>query len=263
MNYIAIGVILLFVIFMAVGFKRGFFKQATSMLISIVPMILSYVLSPIIGGAIVNYSNIEETIYNKIYEKIEITVEETITQELETRAVQLGISADAETIKLTTQEYMKTDFNKSEQVDIINNLPVPSFMRNALIENNNDETKNNLKINGFYDYIARYITYMLMNVITFVTTYIVIMILLIILKATISYAVEIPIVRSIDKIGGLLFGTGQALAIVWVLLLGTVLFTGTEIGAYISSQINGNIILHFLYEKNLLMHMITNFMHIG
>ena len=262
MNYIALATLLIFVIFMGIGFKRGFFKQATSLLLCVVPMILSYFISPLVGAAIVNNTNIEDKIYDGVYNKIETTVEENIKKTITEKKEEVAVNIDDNYIKNATEEYMNTEFNRSQQVDIINNLPIPSFMKNGLLENNNDEIKDSLGITGFYQYVSRYITYMAMNLIAFIATYILIMIVMTVIKIAIAFAVELPIVRSIDKLGGLVFGFAQALAIVWVLLLATVMLSGTQAGDYIISQIDDNMLLSFLYQKNLLVHVITNFTHI-
>ena len=154
---------------------------------------------------------------------------------------------------------MTTDFSTNEQIRILQDIPFPQFMKDALIEHNNKEEKERLESKGFFDYIAIYLSRMVLRAIVFFGLLICLVIIFTIITKMLSIAAHLPIINSINRIGGVLFGVGEALLVVWILFVGIAMLANTSIGVELYKQVEDNAFLTKLYDSNLLMSLVTIF----
>ena len=132
-------------------------------------------------------------------------------------------------------------------------------MKDALIEHNNKEEKERLESKGFFDYIAIYLSRMVLRAIVFFGLLICLVIIFTIITKMLSIAAHLPIINSINRIGGVLFGVGEALLVVWILFVGIAMLANTSIGVELYKQVEDNAFLTKLYDSNLLMSLVTIF----
>ena len=154
---------------------------------------------------------------------------------------------------------MTTDFSTNEQIRILQDIPFPQFMKDALIEHNNKEEKEHLESKGFFDYIAIYLSRMVLRAIVFFGLLICLVIIFTIITKMLSIAAHLPIINSINRIGGVLFGVGEALLVVWILFVGIAMLANTSVGVELYKQVEDNTFLTKLYDSNLLMSLVTIF----
>jgi hypothetical protein len=233
----------------------------------VLAMALSYLLAPIVGNIIINYTTLDDYISSAIKTSIEATVRQTIEDRVKTQLESTtGIpvtSLDAGVIDSAVNEAMNTELNRNQQIEVISNISVPEFVQNALIENNQESIKQSMGVNGFYEYISTYISYMIINSISFAITGIIINVILTMISTMLSGAVNIPIINNINRIGGMVFGFAEALLIVWILFAVIGLGISSAQGNVLYNQITENQILDFINSKNVINNIIAGIIKIS
>ena len=97
-----------------------------------------------------------------------------------------------------------------------------------------------------------------MRGISYVLTLLVLLLLLHILIMVLDIANYIPIVKSINKAGGAIFGAGQGILIVWI-FMGIVTLLSTFSWAYqVIQMIDESPLLAWLYKKDIFLKIIVD-----
>lgn len=207
------------------GFSRGLFQTILVAGATILAIVLSGYATPYVSEGLRKYTNIDE----KIEEYIITTLELDITQD---------------------------STSKNEEMAVIDSLPIPDALKMAVINNNNSDVYNQWNITGFYDYIDQYLSGIVINCLSFILVQVILTIVFLILLYTSHRLTDIPILHGIDKIGGIILGLVQALAIVWSLFIFISLIGNTPLGMDAYAQISESKILNLLYENNWLLDII-------
>ncbi|MCM1288554.1 MAG: CvpA family protein [Clostridium sp.] len=258
MNYLAVIVGIIFIVCIFIGYKHGLFRSALKLVLLVLSLLLSYFLSPMLADAIIQYTNVDEYFKTKAYSVIEKTVKENVEENLKN---ELGITSE-DVVEEITDEAMKEDPAKVQQVAIINKMKVPEFIKTALMDNNHDEARKSLGVNSFYEYISTYISRMIINAMAFVLSFAFLLIIFAIASIISAVAVRIPIIGGINRLGGMLFGFFEALFIVWICFVLVAIIPDTQIGNWFFSQIDDSSILTIIYEKNIFMKVVTGLNHL-
>lgn len=254
MNTLLIIVIAIFLVFIITGYVRGLFRSVFRLMLTGLSFLLAYLLAPLVSGLLADYTNLDEYIEGRIYRQIESVVEDRVTEEL---SAAVGY-ADTTLVQQMTSEIMSTELNKSSQVSFIYESDLPAFVKDALMTHNNDQMRAELGAENFYDYISIYVACMIMNVIAFLTVSLLLRLIFGIISMILEIAVQLPIVSSINRIGGALFGAAEGLLIVWFFFVVVSILINTPWGTQVYAQIEKNQFLSFLYEKNVFLSIITN-----
>ncbi len=254
MNTLTIIVILIFAIFMGLGFARGLIKSVFKIVITGLALLLAYLLAPIISSVIVEYTNIDNAIRNKIYTTIEEKVEEKIKEEMSENLVELD---DALTTQLTDQ-YLELEPNRNGQIEFIQNMELPEFLQKALIDNNHAEMKQEIGVSNFYDYVSTYLARMIVNAIGFFCTFLFLSLIFNLTLLLMNMVMKLPGLNMVNRLGGAAFGFVEALLIVWVMFIIIDMAVGTKVGGQLMSDINQSKVLTLINEKNLLAQFIEN-----
>ena len=226
MNVITIVVILLIVLCGWRGFRRGLFRSVLVAGALILSMVLSHFATPYVSRFLTEQTDIDDRIEAYIITTLELKVEQAAA-------------------------------SRAEEMSVIEKLQIPEKLKDKMSTDNNSVIYQQLDITGFYEYIARYLTNIVMNSLAFIVIQVALTLSLWILLFTSDYMKEIPILNGLDKTGGLLLGLLQALAIIWCAFVFAALIGNTELGMKIYAQIIESPILTFLYDHNLLLKTIT------
>lgn len=257
MNSLTMSVIAFIIIFMIIGAVKGFVRSALGIILSIIAIVAAYMLVPITANLIINYTNIDETIHSKIRARIEAEIEEKIINEAESMG--LGdMASDESVLNELKDDIINSEPNRNQQIDIINNLGISDTLKNSLIENNNTDIKNDMGVTGFYDYITKYITYRIVNLIAYILTFVFIGLIFAIITYTLKFAVKLPVINGLNKIGGAALGFVEAIIIIWILFAVIDNLPAYPVCVSITNQIKENGLLTFIYEKNVIIHMLES-----
>ncbi len=147
--------------------------------------------------------------------------------------------------------------NSAENM-LIGALPLPAFIKEALIQNNNPAMYEALGITEFRAYVAAYITKMLLHALVFIILMIVISLLLHLIAKALDLVAKLPVLHTLNKLGGLIFGFVNAVIVLWLLCTFFTIISGSQLGKEIYRQINELEILKIIYDQNGLMRIITD-----
>ncbi|MBE5954225.1 MAG: CvpA family protein [Lachnospiraceae bacterium] len=254
MNGITIVVLLVFLVFIGLGFARGLIKSIFKIVITALAMLLAYLISPIISGLIIEYTNIDNSIRNKIYTTIEEKVEEKIREEVSENIGQL----DGALAEQLTQQYLEQEPNRNTQIDFIQNMKIPEFLKKALIDNNHSEMKQEIGVTTFYDYVSTYLARMVVNAIGFFCTFLFLMLLFNVTLLLLNMVMKLPGLNMVNRLGGAAFGFVEALLIVWIVFILIDMAVGTKLGGSLMQQISDSKLLTIIYDKNILAQFVEN-----
>ena len=228
MNYLLIGVVLFFVLVTANGFRKGLLRSVLFFGTTILALILTSGCYQFVGKGIKEYTGISE--------KIEQSIEDSL--------------------KIKTEE--QQNVKRVEQTKKIEEMNLPEGIKNALIENNNKDIYEALGVAGFYEYIASYLANMVVNGIAYFITFILSGIIIHLLLRVLDFITEIPILKEINQIGGLLLGAIEGIIGIWIFFLIVTLFGSTTFGETMYAYINDSVLLTYLYNNNIILMFITN-----
>ena len=257
MNLLTICIAVFIITFMIIGAAKGFVRSALGIIFSLIAIAAAYLLVPVTANLIIDYTDIDEAIERKINARIETEIEKRVKDEVENLGIG-AVTADEGIINSIKNEILKSEPNKNQQIDIINNLSVSDTLKKALIENNNMEIKNEMGTTGFYDYITKYITYRMVNLIAYISTFALIGLIFAVIKFALRFAVKLPIIGSLNKIGGAALGFVEAVIIIWVFLIIVDNLPNYSWCLRLSEQINESGLITFIYEKNVFSHLLED-----
>ena len=146
---------------------------------------------------------------------------------------------------------------------VIEKLPVPEFIRESLAENNDQSIYSLLGVDSFFHYISAYITRVILRVLAFLLVFFAAVIALRLLCAMLDAIAGLPVLHTLNRAGGLVFGFVNGMIILWILCSIAALFAGTEAGAELNRQINESVVLQTIYNKNLLLILAAGLKKIG
>lgn len=149
------------------------------------------------------------------------------------------------------EEMVNTE-EPSEQREYIEGLSLPQQLKEALLENNNNEAYRVLGVETFTNYIASYLANSVINILGFLILFAIVFAVLHIITAWLDLVARLPIISGINKIAGALLGAAEGLFLLWLLCLLVMVFSGTQMGMYLVAQIESSTWLSYLYSHNLL-----------
>lgn len=227
MNLLVLGILAFILLLVFRGYRKGFFKSAASAIGIVLAVLLTAILYPGVNKLLCQYTVLDDVIEQKIIEKFELPEEP----------------------KTAT---------RNEEIDTIENLDLPDNVKGWLIANCNGETFLESGVDNVCSYIAKSLTAMVMRGISYVLTLLVLLLLLHILIMVLDVANYIPIVKSINKAGGAIFGAGQGILIVWI-FMGIVTLLSTFSWAYqVMQMIDESPLLAWLYKKDIFLKIIVD-----
>lgn len=149
----------------------------------------------------------------------------------------------------------------SAQREFIENLNLPSNLKETLIENNNTEVYELLGVNRFADYIKEYLSNTIIRAVVYVVLFIIVFIAIHLIMRWMDLIAKLPILSGVNQIAGAVLGGAEALLLIWVGCLILTIFAGTEGGMAIFQQIEGSKWLSFLYGHNFLVQVAMGLLH--
>ncbi|WFR57591.1 CvpA family protein [Anaerocolumna sp. AGMB13025] len=225
MNWLVILVIIVLAGYAFNGHRRGFIRTVFTLFSTILSLILTMWVSPVISKELQK----NDKIMNFVTEKVEKVI--TFTDEGN---------------KIT------------DQVNFINKLPLPKIMKHTLIENNTKDVYQAMDVNNFKDYISESVARIIINAAVFLVIVLFITIGLALLCETLDIISKLPLINGLNKTAGLLAGLLHGIIVVWIGCIFLTLLSSTEWGKTIFELINKSEFLSTLYNNNLLLKFIMN-----
>lgn len=233
MNMLLIIVGLIFIVSIVVGYTRGLIRIAASLGATIAIILIVMIVSPFVSKLILKTIPIEKTMQKQCMELL------------------LGEKAE--------ETELNVELSRDEQIMLIEEADVPDIFKGLLLENNNSEIYKSLGVTYFFEYVGSYVAKLIADMLAFLLTFIVVSIIVRSILYVLGIIGDLPLIGGVNRIAGAAVGLGTGLVIVWVLFIVITLLYNTGIGAKCLADVADNSFLTFLYDKNILMNIVTKF----
>lgn len=225
MNTVSIIIGIVFLMCVISGLWQGLFRVLVSVAGLIVSIVIAVYVAPYVSSSLEKNTRLDENMAHYISEKMQFS------------------EAGEET-------------SKGIQVAIIEELPLPETMKDNILNNNNAEMYDVLDATGVYDYIAKSIAMVILNAVVFLSLVLICRIFFFFLGRAAKGLSKLPILRSIDKLGGGVLGALKGLILIWIFFLILSVTSTMEWSQTLIAQINETRVLQLLYDNNALVDIV-------
>jgi len=217
------------------GYKKGFIVTVFTLISMFVAIIVTQTVSPIISRSLINNETVMTAVTNQIDSLSGLWQQSDVDEDEQ--------NADKNKSKLTEKD-------KQE----ISSLNLPDAFKDRLSDNEMWEEYKQQGIANVKGYVTRYLAITFINSLTYMIVFAVIIVILKIIIHTLDLISKLPVLKSINKYGGLIVGVGQGVIIIWVLCIVVTVLGSTPIGITLFESINNSPVLSFIYNNNILLN---------
>lgn len=203
------------------GHSKGFVRLAVSCAAVFITFILVRTASPYVTGFLKENTAVQK--------RIEMYIED-----------QTGIGS------LTDEQSSSAD----SQERVIEGLPLSENIQKVLRDNNTEEMWEKLGVAHFREYLAGYLSNLLLNQVSFLILFVVIWIALRLLLNVLDIFTMIPVIHGLNQIAGAVLGLLEGLLTVWIVFLVIGALSGTGAGARLMEMIRSSVWMNFLFRFN-------------
>lgn len=152
--------------------------------------------------------------------------------------------------------FLLGNLTRIEQTELIENLPLPEFLQDILLDYNNEEGYQGLGVSTFQDYLVGFIATGILNVAAFLVSVLIVHLLLWLSISALSILTNLAVIRVVNRVAGLALGLLQALLVLWLAFLILSLVSGTGIGMQLMKMVESSNWLNWLYQSNLFLEIV-------
>ena len=226
----SIGKIIVDVIILAViistcvnAYKKGLLLTLYKIISVFLAIWIAWAINPIVKTTLVEHT--------KIVDFLDKNITEGITRSI-SNSLFTGDSEDGE--------------------DAVSSLNVPKFVKDYLQEKATEDTSEA----GLANFISDKLTDICLTIISFLLVIIIVTIILSLLKGLLQMVSDIPIIESLNKIAGILFGIMYAAIKIWIVFLILGLFINATKGGWLYDSIATSYLGNWFYNNNLISYII-------
>lgn len=235
-NRLFAAIAALFVIFIFIGWHKGFLRIVISFAGTIVIIIATAVMSPKLSRYVVENTGI----YERTQEKVtEVFLEKLVLPDEEKTEDRAGSEDEG-----SGSSYLK-------------DLDLPDILKNDLIEKTASKMYQALVAVVIKDYVSVYLARIIVNAGSFVAMYAALSLALWVVVKSSDIISKIPVIKGFNKMLGALTGVAQALIIVWVFFFVVIMFMGNETGSRLLRDVQASSFLRYLFNNNFLFRFIS------
>ena len=266
MNWLLIGIGLVFVLGVIWGAWRGLIKVAATLVAAILSIVLVIFLNPYVSKAVKKWTPLDDMIEKKCVEIFLPSVSQEVLENAdlsqlpltEYQKQQLQNNTDLSSLGLGMDDIagFLGEIPKDTQIKLIEDSELPEFLKTALLENNNSEIYGKLGVKTFPEYISTYASNVVVSILSFVITFLLVWILIRAFIAVADLLSFLPIIHGLNTAAGAVLGGVLALLFIWIIFLVLTLVCATDAGKPCLEMINESGLLRFLYEHNVLLKML-------
>ena len=209
------------------GFRRGFVREAVSMLFVVLSVVIVWFINPYVNEFIRENTSVYETIQGGCRSFVEERVPE------------------------------ETVLDHDKQTSVIDDLHLPGLLTGGIKENNTAEVYRYLAVTSFVDYVSGYLAQVAVNGISFLVSYILATLLIRMVSYALNILASLPIIRGVNKAAGALLGGAKCIIFIWIAFLILTVLCNTQIGEKGLEMVQQDAALSFLYNQNILARVFT------
>ena len=251
MNWVLVGVIVVLGFNAFLGMKKGMVRIVLSLVAMIATILITMALTPIASNYIKDNTNWYTNLKSATYQGMQRdnTVDDAFQE--------IGKTQDISKV---------TDINQSETSmknvsnQVIDKLTLPDSLKSQIQSKINIEKYVGQGITTVEDMVANalaeQIASIIFNIIIFAGIFIIVYIIMQIIIKMVDIVSRLPVLKQINKTGGLVVGLAKGLIVVWVFFIAITIFCDTEFAHTVFAFVNDNTFLAFLYNNNLILKII-------
>lgn len=255
MNILTGIVIVIFLLFMIRGYRRGLIKSLASVISLVASLALVSFVTPYVSQFLQEQTPVYTYVMERCQESFTVTLDEADEKTAESESEEGDVSLKKGNNNDTVGNVAGT-ISSQLQKNAIEELPLPSVLKNLLIRNNTEKIYKDLAVNSFNDYVPKFMANLIMNIISFVVTWLIVASFIWLAVMTLDVIANLPIIHGVNQMLGLVLGAGQALVIVWIAFLAITVFASTAIGKQLMEMIEKNVLLNQLYNGNVFLKLL-------
>jgi len=251
MNWVLVGVIVVLGFNAYLGMKKGMVRIILSFAAMIATILITMALTPIASNYIKDNTNWYTNLKTATYQGMQRN--NTVGDAFE----EIGKTQD---IAKITDVNQSTTSMKNVSKQVIDKLSLPDSLKNQ-IESKIDINKYvGQGITTVEDMVANalaeQISSIIFNIIIFAGIFIIVYIVMQVIIRMADIVSRLPVLKQINKTGGLILGLAKGLIVVWVFFIAITIFCDTEFAHTVFAFVNDNSFLAFLYNNNLILKII-------
>ena len=227
MDIVLIVVLLILAGFALHGYLRGLVRVLFSLAAVFVAIGIATALEPYTAQLLKTQTPLDDTVRDNCTEYLQSILEKEIQNEVKER----------------------------EEVSILG-LELPQEIQHFLEGNATEQAGSLIEDTGIYEKAGNFVADQVLHRLAWVLAFTVILILLAVAVHFLDVLAKLPVLRNINRAGGLAVGLLEGLVVVWILLLVIVLCQGTELGRKLMFSVETNAFLKFLNDNNMLEQLI-------
>ncbi len=142
------------------------------------------------------------------------------------------------------------------QTEIIEGMPLPDFLKEALLENNNPVIYQLLDVDSLKEYMAGFLANVCMNVLSVTLAFVLIYIGVTVVLNALHLFSKLPVLNFFNRFSGFLVGGTKGLFFVWI---GCMVLTFFQCSAKLNgvfTAMEQTYVANTLYENNILLYLI-------
>lgn len=228
LSYLDYGIIGIITLCGIVAFKRGLIKTIFSFISLALGIGMAYFLYPKVSAFLMRYTSLYLVLVNKAIKNLNLE----------------SLAAN----KTTPQD----------QLEMMDQLQLPQFIKIVLKENKNPEAYELLKATKLEEYIGGTIATITMNVITFLVVLILSILLLKMLSHALDLVSKLPVIKQLNKVGGLILGIVQGVVLVWILCIALSVISSFQGNEKLLALVSQSPIVRFFNNYNMIVGLISN-----
>ncbi len=224
-------ILLIVVLLILAGFGlHGYLRGLVRVLFSLVAVFLTIVLATAIAPYVAHFLQTQTPLYQTVKEKcvdyLQSAVEDGMQQE--------------------TQGW---------ETGTVFGIKMPEELQEIFTENT-DAQGSLVEASEVYERAGGFVAGQVVQRLAWVVSFALILALLSVVVHFLDILAKLPVLKNINRIGGLAIGLLEGLIVVWILFLAVFLCQGTEFGREMMDTIQENAILKLISDNNILEHMI-------
>ena len=219
-NWTFLITLLILIICTVVGAFRGLIKTVYSLIIVVAVTVLTTIFAPKLTT----------------YLKNNTTWDDALQSKTESFLRDRGILSDG------------------RQIDL-DELPVPDSIKNKISGGVADYSGKTAEI--YNDFVVETVSGIIFSAIVYIVMFVLLLALAGVIGILLNVIEKLPVLKQINKLAGGAAGLVKGLLIVWIAAILVMILSNTPIGIKIAADIDGNVFLKFLYDKNLIMYFLT------
>ena len=163
---------------------------------------------------------------------------------------------DTITARLGLSHIMREQTLKA-QTDLIGSLPLPDYLSETLLLNNNNELYSILNVSLVEEYISGYLANICVNIIAGLLAFTLIALILYILSKSLGVVNKLPVIGHFNRFGGILAGLMKGVVTIWIILTILTIFYLSPSGNILWKGLAESRLAVYFYRNNLLLDFLT------